>query len=36
MEFCDDCGAPLFADADGELVHPEMPEDAPQDAGHFH
>lgn len=36
MEFCDDCGAPMFADADGELVHPEMPEDAPQDAGHFH
>ena len=36
IEFCDDCGAPMFADASGELVHPEMPEDAPQDAGHFH
>ncbi|MFC6520376.1 DUF2863 family protein [Undibacterium arcticum] len=36
MEFCDDCGAPLFADADGELVHPEMPEDAPPGTQHFH
>lgn len=26
MEFCDDCGAPLFPNADGELVHAEMPE----------
>ena len=29
MEFCDDCGAPLFADSTGNLVHAEMPEDAP-------
>jgi len=36
MEFCDDCGAPLFADADAELVHPEMPEDAPPGTQHFH
>ncbi|MDR1351073.1 MAG: DUF2863 family protein [Zoogloeaceae bacterium] len=28
MEFCDDCGAPLFPTADGELVHAEMPEQA--------
>ncbi|EEO28086.1 DUF2863 family protein [Oxalobacter paraformigenes] len=28
MEFCEDCGAPLFADTNGELVHAEMPEDA--------
>ncbi|WP_293781414.1 DUF2863 family protein [uncultured Oxalicibacterium sp.] len=28
MESCDDCGAPLFADPDGELVHAEMPEEA--------
>ena len=27
-EYCDDCGAPLFADPSGELVHAEMPEDA--------
>lgn len=26
MEFCDDCGSPLFPNVDGELVHPEMPE----------
>lgn len=36
MEFCDDCGAPLYADPDAELVHAEMPEDAPPGAGHFH
>ncbi len=35
-EFCDDCGAPLFADPSGELVHAEMPEDAPQGNEHFH
>ena len=28
MEFCEDCGAPHFADTNGELVHAEMPEDA--------
>lgn len=36
MEFCDDCGAPLYPDADGELVHAEMPEDAPSGTEHFH
>ncbi len=35
-EFCDDCGAPLFADPVGELVHAEMPEDTPQGSEHFH
>ncbi|MDR2165507.1 MAG: DUF2863 family protein [Zoogloeaceae bacterium] len=25
MEFCDDCGAPLFPTAESELVHAEMP-----------
>ncbi|UUZ57343.1 DUF2863 family protein [Massilia sp. H-1] len=28
-EYCDDCGGPLFADPVGELVHAEMPDDAP-------
>lgn len=28
MEFCDDCGAPLFPNVEGELVHAEMPEEA--------
>lgn len=26
MEFCDDCGAPMYPNAEGELVHAEMPE----------
>jgi hypothetical protein len=36
MEFCDDCGAPLYPDQSAELVHAEMPEDAPQSPGHLH
>jgi hypothetical protein len=36
MDSCDDCGAPLYLDMDAELVHAEMPEDAPQPTGHFH
>ena len=27
LEYCDDCGAPLFPNADGESVHAEMPEE---------
>lgn len=26
LEYCDDCGAPLFPNEDGESVHAEMPE----------
>ena len=26
LEYCEDCGAPLFPNADGESVHAEMPE----------
>ena len=26
MEFCDDCGAPMYPNAEGELIHAEMPE----------
>ncbi|MBC7499157.1 MAG: DUF2863 family protein [Herminiimonas sp.] len=36
MEFCDDCGSPLYPDLEGELVHPEMPEDVPQGNPHLH
>ncbi|MDE2429204.1 MAG: DUF2863 family protein [Burkholderiales bacterium] len=37
MEFCDDCGAPLFADRESDLVHAEMPEDTPPPGtAHFH
>ena len=35
-EYCDDCGAPLFADPTGELVHAEMPDDTPTGNEHFH
>lgn len=35
-EFCDDCGTPLFADRAGEILHPEMPEDAPTQQPLFH
>jgi hypothetical protein len=36
MEFCDDCGAPLFADSNGHLMHAEMPEDTEQGITRFH
>jgi hypothetical protein len=36
IEFCEDCGVPLYADQNGELVHPEMPEGAPTGSEHFH
>lgn len=36
MEFCDDCGAPLYPDGDGELVHAEMPEGTQAGSEHFH
>ncbi|MFZ6774728.1 DUF2863 family protein [Undibacterium sp. SXout7W] len=37
MEFCDDCGTPLFADRDADLVHTEMPDDLPTPGtAHFH
>jgi hypothetical protein len=36
LESCDDCGAPLYLDLGAELVHAEMPDDAPQPSGHFH
>ncbi len=26
LEYCDDCGAPMYPTADGEIVHAEMPE----------
>ena len=36
MEFCDDCGAPLYPDLDADLVHAEMPEDVAQAPSHLH
>lgn len=36
LEFCDDCGAPLYPNEDGEPVHPEMPEQPASPSAHLH
>jgi hypothetical protein len=36
LEFCDDCGAPLYPNAQGETVHAEMPEQAPNVSTQLH
>ena len=35
-EFCEDCGAPLFPTADGEIVHPGLPDEVDAPTAHFH
>jgi hypothetical protein len=35
-EYCEDCGAPLFANTDAEIVHAELPEEADTQSAHFH
>ncbi|MBC7945029.1 MAG: DUF2863 family protein [Burkholderiales bacterium] len=35
LEYCEDCGAPLFANAEGEPVHAEWPEDN-SSSSHLH
>ncbi len=35
-DFCEDCGAPLYPNSKGEIVHTEMPDDAEPEATHFH
>lgn len=35
-EYCEDCGTPLYADRSGEIVHAELPEDAPTQQPLFH
>jgi hypothetical protein len=35
-EYCEDCGMPLFPNADSELAHPEWPETAETTPGHLH
>jgi hypothetical protein len=35
-EFCSDCGAPLFADPAGDIVHAELPEDAEVSNNYLH
>jgi hypothetical protein len=36
MEFCDDCGAPLYPNIEAELVHAEMPEQASANSQALH
>ena len=36
IEFCDDCGAPYFPNALGEMIHPELPEETDLNPVHFH
>jgi hypothetical protein len=37
LEYCEDCGAPLYANGEGEVVHAEMPEqEAHQAPTHLH
>ena len=35
-EFCEDCGAPLFPTADGEIVHAGLPDEVDAPTAHFH
>lgn len=35
-EYCEDCGAPLFPNESGEIVHAEMPVDVEPGSAHFH
>jgi hypothetical protein len=36
MEYCEDCGAPLYPNLDGELVHAELPEESEPAGQHLH
>ncbi len=35
-EYCDDCGAPYFPNALGEMMHPELPDETDMEPVHFH
>ncbi len=35
-DYCEDCGAPLFPNEKGEVVHAEMPADVEPESTHFH
>ena len=35
-EICEDCGAPFFPNTLGEMMHPELPEEADLEPRHFH
>lgn len=36
MDYCDDCGAPLYPNSEGELLHTETPEEVPEQSRHLH
>jgi hypothetical protein len=36
FEFCDECGVPLYPNAEGEVVHAEMPEEAQSESRVLH
>lgn len=36
LDYCDDCGAPLYPNMEGELLHTEMPEEAKEQPRHLH
>ena len=36
LDYCDDCGAPLYPNTEGDLLHTEMPEEAPEQPRHLH
>ncbi len=36
LDYCDDCGAPLFPNIEGELLHTETPEEATEQPRHLH
>lgn len=36
LEFCDECGVPLYPNAEGEVVHAELPEHASDNAQTLH
>lgn len=36
LEFCDDCGMPMFPTPDGETSHAELPEDSAPASAHLH
>ncbi len=35
-DYCEDCGAPLYPNGKGEVVHAEMPGDVEPESTHFH
>lgn len=36
LEFCDDCGMPMYPTPEGETSHAELPEDSIQPSAHLH